>query len=513
MKTVSFFSNVKKFTEIFKVFIFLSLMLHSTLSVNQNIIYEKIYGRVNRGQFAYDVIETSDGNFFVCGVSAINSPWGFDGYILKINQNGDTLWTKTLFASQNNNSNDYLLSIVPKNNNYVFAGHGYIEPLKKIDAWLIEMDVNGTIIQQKKFGGSEVDEVNKIITFPTGGFMAIGSTQSYGTQTGGKDLWLIRLNNNLDTIWTKTIDLGYIDEGTSIIPFQNDKFLIIANSCTNNCNSVGGFFIETRCYTLLIDSTGNVLSTKTYSSGKKNMFRSIYPTTDGGAVIAGVINTAAMQPNTYFWVVKIDQNTDTLWTKRYGLANRYNGGKSIIQLSDGTYIVAGYTQSYIDQIYTDFDDPWILKLDSQGDTLWSVHRGGLENDGILKIIQSADGSLVFTGYYDLPSDTLVIMVPSKVYFGKLTDTLYNTLSKIPSYQEIHVYPNPFSEKLTIQTNQYLSNATLIIENILGQNVTQINNISGQSITIQRNNLPEGLFFIRLINNHNEIAAKKVIISN
>lgn len=77
---------------------------------------------------------------------------------------------------------------------------------------------------------------------------------------------------------------------------------------------------------------------------------------------------------------------------------------------------------------------------------------------------------------------------------------------------IKLFPNPFSTETTLQINKFLINSTLTIENCFGQNLKQIKNISGQSITLHRDNLPVGLYFIRLTEEGKVIATKKLLIT-
>jgi hypothetical protein len=64
---------------------------------------------------------------------------------------------------------------------------------------------------------------------------------------------------------------------------------------------------------------------------------------------------------------------------------------------------------------------------------------------------------------------------------------------------------------TIQTNVDLKNATLTIYNSIGQKVKQVNNISGQTISLSRDNLPSGLYFIRLTEENKIIAVEQLLI--
>ncbi|MCF8428112.1 MAG: T9SS type A sorting domain-containing protein [Bacteroidia bacterium] len=74
-----------------------------------------------------------------------------------------------------------------------------------------------------------------------------------------------------------------------------------------------------------------------------------------------------------------------------------------------------------------------------------------------------------------------------------------------------IYPNPFSMQTVLQTEKSFHNATLTVDNYFGQTVKEIKNISDQTVTLQRDNLPEGLYFVRLTENNKIIATKKIVI--
>jgi hypothetical protein len=83
-----------------------------------------------------------------------------------------------------------------------------------------------------------------------------------------------------------------------------------------------------------------------------------------------------------------------------------------------------------------------------------------------------------------------------------------------SKNQYFIFPNPFSSQTTLYTNNLLiKNATLIVYNSLGQIVKQIRNICGQTITLHRDNLPSGLYFIRLIQDNKIITTHKLVITD
>ncbi|MBI4929604.1 MAG: PKD domain-containing protein [Bacteroidetes bacterium] len=105
------------------------------------------------------------------------------------------------------------------------------------------------------------------------------------------------------------------------------------------------------------------------------------------------------------------------------------------------------------------------------------------------------------------------------------DTICQTIT-ITSVNENHlenkiaVYPNPFSTQTVLKTDNPFHNATLTVDNCFGQIVAQIKNISGQTVTFSRDNLPSGLYFIRLTEENGypslrdkTIAAGKLVITD
>ena len=82
-----------------------------------------------------------------------------------------------------------------------------------------------------------------------------------------------------------------------------------------------------------------------------------------------------------------------------------------------------------------------------------------------------------------------------------------------SLSEFSFFPNPFSSQATLQTTNLFHNATLTVYNCLEQTVKEIKNINGQTITFNRDNLPSGLYFIRLTEENKTIAVDKLVIAD
>ncbi len=145
---------------------------------------------------------------------------------------------------------------------------------------------------------------------------------------------------------------------------------------------------------------------KTYNtSNNDRKIRSSEPTSDGGLIVGGYTYTASR--NWDFLVLKLSSNGTIEWEQTYG-GPYADVVYSIIQSSDGNYVVAGYTCSYGNSYQF-----WVLKLsqDSEGGVIWNYTYGGNGWDVACSIQETfADPSTqlnstgyIITGYTTSPS--------------------------------------------------------------------------------------------------------------
>lgn len=93
---------------------------------------------------------------------------------------------------------------------------------------------------------------------------------------------------------------------------------------------------------------------------------------------------------------------------------------------------------------------------------------------------------------------------------------YNGISSIEEETRntgVSIFPNPLTSQTNLRTSKPLQKASLTIYNSSGQTVKQIGNLSGQKIVLYRDNLPRGLYFVRLSEENKIIASTKLIITD
>lgn len=88
-------------------------------------------------------------------------------------------------------------------------------------------------------------------------------------------------------------------------------------------------------------------------------------------------------------------------------------------------------------------------------------------------------------------------------------------SSITDYKTaiIELFPNPIRIKSTMKFSQKLNNAYFILYNIQGLQVRWIGNIKEDNIIIERENLPQGLYFYTIIESKRHIFSGKLLITD
>ena len=232
---------------------------------------DKIWEKTFAGDKAYAIIPTKDNNFIVAGVGSE------DIYLLKIDENGNKLWQKFL------GGRDYeeAQAIAPtKDGNFVIIGNIIHHENDKSDIYLIKIDKDGNKIWEKTFGGDDDDDKAYAIT-PTedGGFIVAGVTNSF--ENGGSDVYLIKIDEEGNKVWEKTFGGEYDDGATAIIPTEDGGF-IVAGYTKSFGN--GGKDI----YLIKIDENGDKVWEETFGGKLDDEAKAIASTDDNGIVIAGL---------------------------------------------------------------------------------------------------------------------------------------------------------------------------------------------------------------------------------
>src|SRR5690554_4345901 len=321
-------------------------------------------------------IASNDNNLIICGNSGNNIS------IIKITKTGNEIWRNDFDAG--NMSEAY--SLVQTSNDDLFICGSTFRNSSNTgqDILLVKMNSSGDTIWTKTYGGNESDYGNNIISTSDGNLLIAAKTESFGAGAFG-DIYLLKINFNGDTLWTKS----YPDQDQEV-PFSlletSDGGYLVTGTNEDNSNDRG-------LYLLKVNSDGEKLWDKTFGAGLWKWGFSTIELANGDLLTCGQHTTSGYSQ---VLVLKTDNQGNAIWEKEYGEDNLSERGNSIKENNDGTYTITG--SSY--DVNTMQDDIIIFKIDQSGNQDWFKKFGSAESDWGVNLIKDTNDDNIITGDYN-----------------------------------------------------------------------------------------------------------------
>ncbi|MCK4928528.1 MAG: hypothetical protein KAR76_02225 [Methanosarcinales archaeon] len=330
----------------------------------------------NREEIIHDVIQTTDGGYIAVGMTRGMSS-SDDVYVVKLSASGEVEWelnyggTKKDFAKSIRQTSD---------GGYIVGGGTYSFNVGVVDFYILKLDSYGQLQWWQKLGGSQTDVCESIIETKDGGYMAAG--QSWMNILDG-NAYMVKLNSEGQVVWEKSIG-GGLEDGAYDVQQTSDQGYIF----TGYTRSAGDGSYDV--YVVKTDSSGNVKWTSTFGGNNDDQAFSLVQHRDG-YVVAGHSKSNSALSDVY--VVKLDLDGEKVWEKFYGAGDSIEEAQSIQKTTDSGYIIAGKTNQYT----YGANDVYLLKLDRDGNEQWSQVFGGENDDYGYSVVQSSDGSFIVAG--------------------------------------------------------------------------------------------------------------------
>ena len=250
------------------------------------------------------------------------------------------------------------------------------------DIYLVKTNSTGTIEWSKTYGGPG-EEVDCFVhqTYD-GGYIITARTTSFNVASA--DVYLIKTNVTGDIIWTKTVGGSSWDEGHSNFQTQDSGYVHVGFT-----QSFGAGNHE--CYLIRSDKNGSTLWTKSFGGAGVDNGHLVIQAIDGGYIFLGETNSFGAGGFDYY-LVKTDTSGNFEWSKTYGGAGDDHGW-DIKVTNDSCYILAGYTNSF----GAGGNDVFLIKINRNGDIIWSRTYGNSLDETGLAIRQTIDGGFVVAG--------------------------------------------------------------------------------------------------------------------
>ncbi len=307
-----------------------------------NRLFAKTFGG-NLTEYGYDLQKTSDGGFIIVGSTKSYGAGERDVYLLKLDADGELLWSRTYGGVADDEGRSVRQT---SDNGFIIAGGTYSFGAGYQDTYIIKTDTYGNLVWQETFGGTGGESAAAIRQTSDGGFIAIGSTGSFGD--GYSSIYAVRLDQNGDSLWATTYGGLKADYGYSVEVTMDGGFAIVGATASSGAGSSDAYLIKT-------DPNGYIEWQHTYGGSDDDRAYSVKETAAGDFILGGSSLSFSSTFNVY--VVKTNPVGDQLWSRNYG-GPESDYCEMILRDKDNNYMLVGRSYSYT----SGGSDVYVLKL-------------------------------------------------------------------------------------------------------------------------------------------------------
>ena len=371
-------------------FYLLLFFLAFFIAHSQDVLWEKSYGGTH-ADYLFDAQPTADYGFILAG-SSLSDKTGnreednhgdLDYWVWKMTEKGELDWQKSYGGS----GFDLLRSVkITSDGGFILAGTSSSgkdfqkkEACKGLsDFWIIKLDAAGGEQWQRTLGGTGQDELVCAFQTKDGGFI-LGGSSSSGPQLspqaktdakstvkedlfsksersrGNMDYWIVKLDKSGNLEWQKTYGGEYADELRSMEQTSDHGYILAgySNSPVSGEKTDGNQGMGD-CWILKIDDKGEIQWQKTYGADGDDQLYVIHQTSDQGYIIGGNSNSTnaltslggIVSNGTDFWLLRIDSEGEVIWSKTYDFG-KVDILTSLVENADKTFLIGGYAKTEI----------------------------------------------------------------------------------------------------------------------------------------------------------------------
>jgi hypothetical protein len=424
--------------------IFLLLSLLFPVVGRGQISFYKVFS--NQGyDFGQGVVQLEDSSYVVTGSSSSFVEGASQAFLLKVDSLGNYLWSSHYGGQESEGGRRVMHR---KEVGFYVAGYTNSIGAGGFDAYLLKTDEEGTLLWEKSYGGSGWERINDAIMLADTGIFMVGQTTT-GTD-GNEDMFLVRTDQQGDTLWTKRMG-GAGNDVAYCIRALNDSLSLVGGQMFNADSSLQ------KGYLICVKNDGEIQWESYYGNDGEYSIHDLCVAGGSINVVGYRRDTASQEKNSYSAKLFLSGALDYEFSffkegiDSYELVTAYGSTDKLYiayhwELAGTTYPVGKdlHLDRYLGNLLW---DNLSLPIANQGDD-----RGG-------QLIPTLDGGVIMTGYNtDFGAggnNVFLVKVGSLDVFpntfgpqpyNSLVQIFENYLNENPTFS---VFPNPASNEITV----------------------------------------------------------------
>ena len=356
-----------------------------------SIAWQQTY-RVSGSEVVNDVLMAEDGGYYLVGTKNLvfEPEENGDIYLIRTDAAGEKLWEKT-YGGEKLDEGRTIFSTT--DGQLMIVGYTASFDANGTDVYMIKVDHEGNELWSKTLGGP-LDEMGGGRQVPDGGFILGGNivdpndivadpgAAGYAGYAGRSNIFVARTDANGAPLWTQTFGGEQNVLAMTGLPSPDGGFVILA---TVVAYPEPGNHI----YMLKVDENGQEVWSRTWEKDDASGY-ALVQTSDGGYLITGPYLPPGSEKEDFLFI-KTDAEGNEVWRSSFGAPEMIDYGVGLAEAADGGYVAAG---EWVKDYYSGDSDLSLVKVDAQGQLVWQEKIETNAHHMLARILQHPDGGYV-----------------------------------------------------------------------------------------------------------------------
>ena len=459
-----------------------------------------------------DFVTLADGSFLGIGTTELSSRSNiFEYACYKFDCNGNTKWVKK-FPERIGGSEYIMIDTMNREKFFVYGIIGKVKDTAINYAGFISIiDTAANILKTREFINNDFVEIKKIIPNDDNTFtVLIRSRASDGIfqgSKGGIDIWLLKMDKDLNILSKKNIGGSGDDFGSTIIKLRDNNYILVGGTASRN-GDVKAIYSGDDAFIMKLTANFDIVWSTTFGGNQYEFINDVIEMPDRGFIVGGSSGSSdgSFQGHqsgffTDGFVARINPSGGVSWVKSLGADKTRNRTYAISPTFlipiDTTHFLVNTNGSTNDGFLNSVNAAtWLIKMNTTGETTWRKSYGTKpefwQTHKSSQIKMLSDKSLLLIGQAE---DVLANGID--FWLLKLSPLAPD---KTDECGKLVLYPNPTAKDVKLKTAEYfLPNSSVKVIDVLGRNV--FNGVIGkncQEFTVDLpSSLSTGMYFLQI----------------
>lgn len=233
-----------------------------------------VAGRGNALFTHLDVV--ADGGFIITGLTfdTDTTTDEHDVLLVRLDAAGSVLWWSAIPTA----APVYPACVRAVGDGFVVAGESVSLAHGDSDGFLMKTDGAGDTLWTRTYREPANETLRSVRALPDGGFVLVGQVLS--SEENGEDMWLVRADAEGNLLWQWTYGGIGSERGYDVQPLADGRLVVLGDTTVNAS-------LDVDVCLLITDAQGRPLTCRRYGGPDGDVAQSLTPTADGGFAAAG----------------------------------------------------------------------------------------------------------------------------------------------------------------------------------------------------------------------------------